>query len=150
MDEDSPTLFCFYPASGDWHGWNLELAGFDAALGAGFPHTHSDFRGRGGPADVPRLDFVATTDDDIVYEGHASVVSRDYVAVSGTAAEVSRFVIWLRAAVVPPAGAVWFTSRAALDAGLREREWPVPDTGGRPEVEEALLQHLRDVEAAQA
>lgn len=141
------TFFLFYPPRGEPDGWNLDLAAFRESLLAGFPAAAGDFAGEG--TRLPRMDFWARTDDDVEFDGLASVEGRDCVAVGdNTAAEAARFVVWLRAAVVPPSGAVRFSSRAAVEAGFDEREWSVPDGADRAGVEEALRQHLAEVHDA--
>lgn len=150
MDTDSyRTLFLFYPPRDDMHGWGLDLTVFRDALVSGFPEADGRFRDAAGQQ--PWLSFRALTDDDVAYEGLASVEGRDCVGVrDSVVAEAARFVVWLRAAVVPPSAPIWFSSRAAVEAGLDEREWPVPAGADRGGVEEALRLHVRDVQAAEA
>lgn len=141
-------FFLFYPPRDEPGGWNLDLAAFREALTAGFPGAYGDLAGEG--TRLPRMDFWARTDDDVEFDGLASVEGRDCVAVGdNTVAEAARFVVWLRAAVVPQGAEIWFSSRAAVEAGFDEREWPVPAGADRAGVEAALRRHLADVHGAE-
>jgi hypothetical protein len=148
-DYDYATTYLFVPPPDRPHAWSLDLTAFEAAVREGFPSGGGQLRQAGSHNE--RLVFGATTDDGLTFDGNASVYGRDCVALhDGTPTEVARFVVWLRAAVVPEGVGIWFTSRDAVEAGLDEREWQIPDGAGREAVAEALRQHFRDIEQAEA
>jgi hypothetical protein len=148
-DYEYATMYLFVPPPGADHAWGLDLTAFEAAVREGFPSGDGSLRDTKGPDQ--RFAFAATTEDGLTFQGHADVYARDCVALyDGTPTEVARFVVWLRAAVVPEGVGIWFTSRDAVEAGLDEREWQIPDGAGREAVAEALRQHFRDIEQAEA
>lgn len=141
---DITTLYIIVPPAGVPHAWGLELGAFGMAIREGFPSAGCRLKDAGSRDE--RLVFSATTEDGLTFEGNASVYARDCVTVKDvTPAEAARFVVWLRAAVVPESGEIWFTSRAAVDEGLDEREWQIPGGADRAGVEAALRGHLADV-----
>lgn len=143
-EDDFPTFYVFSPPAGDPHGWALELDAFMTALREGFPTAYDTPKPRGNVGES--VFYVAETDDGITFEGTAGVTTKDRVGVwDVTAAEAARFVVWLRAAVVPDSAEIWFTSEAAIEEGLDEREWQIPVGADRGGVEAALRGHLADV-----
>jgi hypothetical protein len=141
-DDEQRTRFLFGAPVEDPHCWELDLEQFARSLCEGFPQADSGMHERGGGW----LSMWAETDDGVEFAGLADVTGRDTVLVENlSAAEASRFVVWLRAAIVPEGRPIAYNSEAGVDAGFDERDWLMPEGADRAGIEAALRGHLEEV-----